>query len=95
MLNGIVYGEPNRLFNSLSYSIPLVQVLAHPKDPQTILKIITDEVLPKLNDGNKLLNTNIPESIIKAAGLKYAVFLLFFDFQMSYELVKVFRTPNF
>lgn len=70
MLKGIVYGVPNQSFGAITFNLPLVQVLAHPKGPQTVLQTITDKILPKLKDGNKLLNTNIPESIIKAAGLK-------------------------
>lgn len=70
MLNSIVYGIPNRAVWSIAYKLPLVNVLAHPKGPQSVLQTIKDSILPKLKDGNKLLNTNIPESIIKAAGLK-------------------------
>ena len=70
MLKGIVYGVPNQSFWAITYIVPLVNVLAHPKGPLTVLQTIKDKVLPKLKDGNKLLNTNIPESIIKAAGLK-------------------------
>lgn len=70
MLKGIVYGVPNQSFGAITYAMPLVNVLAHSKGPQTVLQAIKDKILPKLKDGNKLLNTNIPESIIKAAGLK-------------------------
>ncbi|MCT1525657.1 hypothetical protein [Sphingobacterium hotanense] len=70
MLKGIVYGVPNQSFGAISFNLPLGQVLAHPKGPQTVVQTITDKILPKLTDGNKLLNTNIPESITKAAGLK-------------------------
>ncbi|OJZ06431.1 MAG: hypothetical protein BGP15_04075 [Sphingobacterium sp. 40-24] len=70
MLKGIVYGVPDQSYGSITFNLPLVNVLAHPKGPQTVLQTIKDKILPKLNDGNKLLNTNIPESIIKAAGLK-------------------------
>lgn len=70
MLKGIVYGVPDQSFGAITFNIPLVKVLAHPKGPQTVLQTITDKILPKLKDGNILLNTNIPESIIKAAGLK-------------------------
>ncbi|MEN5196936.1 hypothetical protein [Sphingobacterium faecium] len=70
MLKGVVYGIPNRSFGAIVYSMPLVQILAHSKGPQIVLQTITDKIIPKLKEGNKLLNTNIPESIIKAAGLK-------------------------
>lgn len=70
MLKGIVFGISNQSFGAITFNLPLVNVLAHPKGPQTVLQTIKDNILPKLKDGNKLLNTNIPESIIKAAGLK-------------------------
>lgn len=70
MLKGVVYGVPDQSFSAVVYSMPIVQVLAHPKGPQTVLKTITDKILPKLKDGYIILNTNISESILKAAGLK-------------------------
>lgn len=70
MLNGIVYGVPNQSFGAITYTRPLAIVLAHPKGPQTVLQAIKDKTLRKLKEGNKLLNTNTPESIIKAVGLK-------------------------
>jgi antitoxin component of MazEF toxin-antitoxin module len=34
------------------------------------MNVIKNRVLDQLKNGNRLLNTNIPESIVKAAGLK-------------------------
>ncbi|WP_185212298.1 hypothetical protein [Sphingobacterium mizutaii] len=70
MLKGIVYGVPDQSYGAITFNLPIVNVLAHPKGPQTVLQTIKDKILPKLKEGNKLLNTNIPESIIKSAGLK-------------------------
>ncbi|WP_324759027.1 hypothetical protein [Sphingobacterium thalpophilum] len=70
MLKGIVFGIPNQSFGAITFNLPLIDVLAHPKGPQTVLQTIKDKILPKLKDGNIILNTNIPESILKAAGLK-------------------------
>ncbi|MGE8422141.1 MAG: hypothetical protein ACN6PI_04895 [Sphingobacterium siyangense] len=70
MLKGIVYGIPDQFYSGFVYAVPMVKLLAFPKGPEIVLKDLTEKVLPYLNDGLKLLNTNIPESIIKAAGLK-------------------------
>lgn len=65
-----MFDVPNQSFGSIVYSVPMVQVLANPKGIQTVLKTIADKIVPKLKDGNIILNTNIPESILKAAVLK-------------------------
>jgi len=70
MEKGIVYGIPGRSFAAIVYSIPFSQVITHPKGPETIKKTIADKILPKLKDGNIILNTNIPEGILKEARLK-------------------------
>lgn len=69
MEKGVVYGVPGDYFMGVSYSMPLAQVLAHPKGPEVIHKTIVEKVLPKLGDG-KILNTNIPEHILLNAGVK-------------------------
>lgn len=69
MLDGLVFGIPDQSFRGFVYPIPMIQLLARPKGPEIVLKDLTEKVLPLLTDGNKLLNTNIPESIIKTAGL--------------------------
>ena len=70
MLTGIVYGMPDRAVWNIKYDIPIVKILSFSKGPLDIMNAIKDKLLPHLKDGNRLLNTNIPESIIKAAGLK-------------------------
>ena len=50
MSQGIVYGVPNQSFGAITYTIPLVNVLAHPKGPQTVLQTIKDKIRPKLKD---------------------------------------------
>jgi len=69
MLDGLVFGIQDQSFRGFVYPLPMIQLLAQPKGPEIVLKDLTEKVLPSLTDGNKLLNTNIPESIIKAAGL--------------------------
>lgn len=69
MEKGLVYGVHGDYFMGISFSMPLAQVLAHPKGPEVIQKTIAEKVLPKLGEG-KILNTNIPEHILLDAGVK-------------------------
>lgn len=75
MLKGLVFGIPDHSFQGFLYPIPIRQILAQPKGPATILGDLITKVLPLLTDDNKLLNTNIPESILKAAGLKEELYV--------------------
>ncbi|WP_286732636.1 MULTISPECIES: hypothetical protein [Sphingobacterium] len=70
MLRGIVYGMSDRAVWNIKYDTPIVKILSFSKGLLDIMNAIKDKVLPHLKDGNRLLNTNIPESIIKSAGLK-------------------------
>ncbi|OOG19659.1 hypothetical protein BWD42_07030 [Sphingobacterium sp. CZ-UAM] len=70
MLKGIVYGIPDKSYSGFVYIMPMIKLLAHPNGPEIVLRDLTEKVLPSLKQGQKLLNTNIPESIIKAAGFR-------------------------
>ncbi len=70
MERGIVFGIAGESFTTLAFTSPFVKVLAHPKAAEIIKNAIINKVLPDLKDGNVILNTNIPESIFKEAGLK-------------------------
>lgn len=70
MINGIVYGLPNESVSIVAFKIPLSQLLALPVGPDSIKNAIIKSVLPDLKPGEKILNTNIPEQILKDAGLK-------------------------
>lgn len=70
MVNGIVYGLPNDSASVVAFKMPLSQLLALPIGPDSIKKAIIKSVLPDLKPGEKILNTNIPEQILKDAGLK-------------------------
>ncbi|MGB3108307.1 hypothetical protein [Sphingobacterium siyangense] len=70
MLKGIVYGIPDQSYSGFIYAVPMIKLLAFSQGPEIVLKDLTEKVLPSLKEGQKLLNTNIPESIIKAAGFK-------------------------
>lgn len=70
ILKGIVYGIPDQCYSGYIYAVPMIKLLALSQGPEIVLKDLTEKVLPSLKEGEKLLNTNIPESIIKAAGFK-------------------------
>ncbi len=70
MEKGIVFGIAGESFTTLAFTTPFVKVLSHPKATEIIKNAIINKVLPDLKDGNIILNTNIPENILKEAGLK-------------------------
>lgn len=70
MVNGIVYGVPNESVSVIAFKIPLSQLLALPVGPDSIKNAIIKDVLTDIKPGEKILNTNIPEQILKDAGLK-------------------------
>lgn len=69
MEKSIVFGVAGESFATITFTSPLSKVLEHPKGAEILVNTITEKILPKLADG-KVLNNNIPESILKAAGLK-------------------------
>lgn len=70
MERGIVYGIPGVSFTTLSFSVPFAKVLAHSNATSIIREAVVNKILPDLKDGNIILSTNIPENILKEAGLK-------------------------
>ncbi|RZJ92819.1 MAG: hypothetical protein EOO20_00455 [Chryseobacterium sp.] len=70
MERGIVFGIAGESFTTLAFTSPFAKVLSHPKATEIITNAIVNKVLPDLKDGNIILNTNIPESILREAGLK-------------------------
>lgn len=75
MVNGIVYGIPNESARILQFKIPLSKLLVLPTGPETIKNSIITSVVPKIKPGEIIMNTNIPEQILKDAGLKEGQYL--------------------
>ena len=69
-MTGVVYGMPDKAVWNIKYDTPIFKILSFSKGTLYIINAIKDKVLPHLKDENRLLNTNIPEIIIKAAGQK-------------------------
>lgn len=67
---GVLFGVPNALTWTLQpFTRPLKDVLAHPNGAEIIANSIAKNIYKNLKDGVMILNTNIPESILKMAGL--------------------------
>lgn len=76
MEKGIVFGKPNDFsWIVQTFSVPLSNVLKHPRGSEIISNSITKSIISELKDGVKILNTNIPESIFKRAGLSNEQYL--------------------
>lgn len=70
MEKGIVFGVPDgNGWYIQTYAVPFSEVLNHPNAPNIIANTIAKKIFSDLKDGVKILNTNIPESILKMAGL--------------------------
>lgn len=70
MEKGIVFGKPNDFsWIVQTFSVPLSHVLKHPRGSEIISNSIAKSIIGELKNDVKILNTNIPESILKMAGL--------------------------
>jgi len=66
----IVFGIPDQSFSKLRLKFPVDMILAHPNGKNILTDILIRRVKPELKEGEVILNTNIPESILKNAGFK-------------------------
>lgn len=70
MKQNIVIGEPLKYIRTVPTKSPISLLAQTTKGKELLSDIITRQVLPGLSANEKLLNTNIAEDILKAAGLK-------------------------
>lgn len=70
MVKGLVYGVPGDHFKVVPLLHSVAKTLQMDKGPLSVASQIQYKVLPHLQEGEMLLNTNIPEGVCKAAGLK-------------------------
>ncbi|MBB1642707.1 MULTISPECIES: hypothetical protein [Sphingobacterium] len=69
-IDGIVVGKPDKnVIAAYRYKITILQILCKPKGEETIIEELKTKIMSLLKDGNIVLNKNIPEHILKAAGL--------------------------
>jgi hypothetical protein len=65
MENGIVFGVPGRSYRVMRYRQPIAVMIRLDKGVERLRLDIHGKVLPLLQEGEKILNTNIPGKIIQ------------------------------
>lgn len=70
MEQSIVVGVPDQSYSALKFKMPIGMLVVHPNGPNVLKDVITKRVIPNLKEGERILNTNIPEKILQDAGLK-------------------------
>lgn len=70
MKQNIVIGEPLKYIRTIPTKAPVSLLAQTTNGQQLLMEIINRQVLPSLSANEKLLNTNIPEDVLKAAGVK-------------------------
>ncbi|MBK1439862.1 hypothetical protein JHJ32_07700 [Parapedobacter sp. ISTM3] len=69
MVKGFVIGVPDKEFVQIYFKVPLMEIYRQ-KGGDYLIGMVEKHVLPELKDGRILLNTNIPETVLKQAGLR-------------------------
>jgi len=69
MEKGIMYGIPGESFQGIGYKSTIQELLATEKGVELIKNTIAKDILKDLKNGNIVLNTNIPEAILRDAGV--------------------------
>jgi len=67
--DNIIVGVPDEKFSTLKLKFPIDLLLAHPHGAERIKDILVAKVIPEMQPGEMLLNTNIPKEIYEKAGL--------------------------
>jgi len=70
MKQNIVIGEPVKYTRTIKTNAPIDILIKSKTGADQLLATLVQEVVPSLSANEKLLNSNIPEAILKAAGLK-------------------------
>jgi hypothetical protein len=69
MVNGIVYGVPDSSYRFIKFQIPLSKFFEDDKKLVALKRHIDEKVIPRLDNGEKILNTNIPPEISTRLGI--------------------------
>lgn len=70
MVKSFVIGNPKATCDTITFKVPLTTIIAASNGTERMVNNIKKYVIPELTDGKMLMNTNIPESILKLAGLR-------------------------
>lgn len=73
--NNIVIGIPDEAFRTLRLRYSIDLLLSHRNGPGLLKDFISNKVLPALEKNERVLNCNIPEQLLKDAGLKDGQYL--------------------
>lgn len=71
MRQSIVFGVPDQSFREHGLETPITRILAVRNGTNALIGIITGKVVPFLGNGEKILNTNLPQEIMEKVGLQY------------------------
>jgi hypothetical protein len=72
----IVIGIPDQSFRTLRLKFPVDFLLVHPQGESALTSIIRAKIIPNLTENEKVLNNNIPEKVLKKAGLSPDQYIL-------------------
>ena len=63
--DSILFGIPDKQYNGLKFKKPIAEILQSEKGTQIIKDAIHKKILPKLKEGQSILNTNLPTELLK------------------------------
>jgi hypothetical protein len=66
----IVIGIPDQYFRTLNIKMAISVILNDPTRKSLLIAILKDNILPRMQEDERVLNTNIPAEVLKKAGLK-------------------------
>lgn len=72
----IVIGILDQSFRTLRLKSPIDLFLIHPQGEPILADLIKEKVIPNMKENEKILNTNIPEKVLKKAGLSANQYIL-------------------
>lgn len=70
MIQSLLYGKPGEYYGKIGFKFSMAQILGQPNGHKIMVNTLKKYILPKLTDEVMFMNTNIPEDILKEAGLK-------------------------
>jgi len=70
MKRGLVYGNIKKEIHAIDFKMDMTEVLSIPLGHDVLKGKLQRQVIPNLKEGDRLLNTNVPEQLLLEAGLK-------------------------
>lgn len=63
--DSILFGIRDKHYEGVRFKKPIIEILQSDKGTQLIKDTIRDKILPKLKEGETILNTNLPEELLR------------------------------